>query len=130
MREKYYSNGKCIYKSINEKPKRLGCLDHAHHARKITEELNHLQAWGESNIFIAGSLAEYIKAYDEILDAFINGIESEKRIDPNNQEFQEKMDFTLKYLKRLKEEFTNVDEYLAKKKEMEKHYFSEVEENE
>lgn len=46
-----------------------------------------------------------------ILEAFIQGVESEKGIDPNNQIFQDKMNHTLDYLKRLKEEFDNPEDY-------------------
>ena len=37
----------------------------------------------------------------EILDSFIRGQEDEKGINPKNKEYQERMDFTLKLLKRL-----------------------------
>ena len=87
---------------------------------ELSDKAEQNKAWGESNARIMFSLGQYLQAYDEILDAFINGIEDEKSIDPNNQEFQEKMNFTLKYLKRLKEEYTNIDDYLKKKKELEK----------
>ena len=46
-----------------------------------------------------------------ILEAFIRGVESEKGIDPDNQIFQDKMDCALEYLKRLKEEFDNPEDY-------------------
>lgn len=46
-----------------------------------------------------------------ILEAFIQGVESEKGIDPDNQIFQDKMNHTLDYLKRLKEEFDNPEDY-------------------
>ena len=46
-----------------------------------------------------------------ILEAFIQGVESEKGIDPDNQIFQDKMDCALDYLKRLKEEFDNPEDY-------------------
>lgn len=46
-----------------------------------------------------------------ILEAFIQGVESEKGIDPDNQIFQDKMNHTLDYLKRLKEEFDNSEDY-------------------
>ena len=46
-----------------------------------------------------------------ILEAFIQGVESEKGIDPDNQIFQDKMNHTLDYLKRLKEEFDNPGDY-------------------
>lgn len=87
---------------------------------ELNDKAEHNRAWGESNARIMFSLGQYLQAYDEILDAFINGIEDEKGIAPDNQEFQEKMDFALKYLKRLKEEYINVDDYLEKKKETEK----------
>lgn len=87
---------------------------------ELNQKSEHNRAWGESNARIMFSLGQYLQAYDEILDAFINGIEDEKGIDPDNQEFQEKMDFALKYMKRLKEEYLNVDDYLEKKKETEK----------
>ena len=46
-----------------------------------------------------------------ILEAFIQGVESEKGIDPDNQIFQDKMNCALDYLKRLKEEFDNPGDY-------------------
>lgn len=123
MTKKYNSTGICVYKCINEKENKheqLGCLENVNQARKIAKELNFLQEWGEGNIAVAYSLAQYLKAYEEILDAFIKGIESEKGIDPDNEVFQKSMNCTLKYLKRLKEEFENVDDYLKKKNELEK----------
>ncbi|WP_296885119.1 hypothetical protein [uncultured Methanobrevibacter sp.] len=44
----------------------------------------------------------------EVLDSFIRGKEDEKGISPNNNEYQERMDFTLKLLRRLEEELNKV----------------------
>lgn len=44
----------------------------------------------------------------EVLDSFIRGQEDEKRINPKNKEYQERMDFTLKLLRRLEEELNKV----------------------
>lgn len=44
----------------------------------------------------------------EVLDSFIRGQEDEKGINPKNKEFQERMDFTLKLLRRLEEELNKV----------------------
>lgn len=57
-----------------------------------------------------------------ILEAFIQGVESEKGIDPNNQIFQDKMNHTLDYLKRLKEEFDNPEDY----RKLQKHHEDET----
>jgi len=105
--EKYFIDVTCIDEVIDV-------------LNELNDKAEHNRAWGESNAKIMFSLSQYLQAYDEILNAFINGIEDEKGIDPNNQQFQEKMNFTLKYLKRLKEEYTNIDDYLEKKKETEK----------
>ena len=105
---------------IKDNGKYISVADCVNLLNELNDKAEHNRAWGESNAKIMFSLSQYLQAYDEILNAFINGIEDEKGIDPNNQQFQEKMNFTLKYLKRLKEEYTNIDDYLEKKKETEK----------
>ena len=44
----------------------------------------------------------------EVLDSFIRGQEDEKGINPKNKEFQERMDFTIKTVKEIRRELTEV----------------------
>ena len=44
----------------------------------------------------------------EVLVSFIRGKEDEKRINPKNKEYQERMDFTLKLLRKLEEKLNKV----------------------
>jgi len=128
----YYAHG-IIWDT--EKPNGLNGIpiNNLDNGLRITDWLNELNqqsehnlAWGESNAIIMNGLSQYLKAYEEILDAFIKGIESEKGIDPDNEVFQKSMNCALKYLKRLKEEFENVDQYLKMKKELEKNKKEEL----
>ena len=52
----------------------------------------------------------------EIVDAHIRGVESEKGIDPDNEKFQYAMNHTLNWLKRLREDLVNPNQYLRLKK--------------
>ena len=47
----------------------------------------------------------------EIVDAFIHGLEDEKRIDSENVEFQCKMNFTIKILEKLKKDMLNPTDF-------------------
>lgn len=60
-------------------------------------------------------LKEDKKVMFEILDAHIRGIESEKGIAPENENFQVMMRHTLNCLKRLKHDFQNPVNYLRLK---------------
>ena len=44
----------------------------------------------------------------EVLDSFIRGLEDEKGINPTNKEFQERMDFTIKTVKKIRRELNKV----------------------
>jgi len=47
----------------------------------------------------------------EIVDAFIRGLEDEKGIAPGNKEFQCKMNFTIKILKKLKKDMLDPTDF-------------------
>lgn len=47
----------------------------------------------------------------EIIDSFIRGLEDEKGIDPENVEFQCRMNFTIKVLKKLKKDMLEPTEF-------------------
>ena len=51
----------------------------------------------------------------EILDAFIDGMEDEKGIAPDDEEFQERMDHSIRTLKDLKKELMDPTEFIRLK---------------
>ena len=66
---------------------------------------------------------QYKEKVKDTLQAFIRGIEDEKGIDKDNEQFQKSMDCALKYLKRLSEELgidlssSEYDDFWIRKKE-------------
>ena len=45
---------------------------------------------------------------EDVFDSFIRGQESEKRINPKNKEYQERIDYTLKLLRNLEQKVNKV----------------------
>ena len=52
----------------------------------------------------------------EIIDSYIRGMKDETGIDPNNQQFQEKMESNIQTLKDLREELEDPSEFISLKK--------------
>ena len=85
-----------LYDTINELKQKNNELERQHQILKLKYENERLLNENKQFKCI------------EVLDSFIRGQEDEKGIDPQNKEYQERMDFTLKLMRRLKEELIKV----------------------
>lgn len=88
-------DGYCVFDrekkyAFHPKPRKADCLNDAHILNELHDE-------------------NQIKL--EIVDAFIRGMEDEKGIDPENVEFQCKLNFTIKVLKKLKKDMLDTTEF-------------------